>query len=268
MALQELVSDYELSPEPDPIVRQVLRCQQSFAAWAEARDEIVDVVAEQYHRDVEQLWPLIAADLMLVARGWLRSHMASNVESLALNMFAHVVLSLPRLQIDPTRNVRKLLVTIARRGLIDDYRSSHGTSPRRSRHAEDLAPEAGAPAGRMWYAAGTGHDGWAADARSGLADPESYGAEERMAAQIDEQAILAAIWAYWPTHLPAEEWQIVQLRWAADPPLSFRDIAAELGPGWTEDAVRQRHHRILKATRAYLREQGLLDDPANPPPPR
>jgi len=46
----------------------------------------------------------------------------------------------------------------------------------------------------------------------------------------------------------------------SEPPYTFREIAARLGAGWEEDAVRQRHHHILDATRRYLRERGLIDD--------
>jgi hypothetical protein len=32
-----------------------------------------------------------------------------------------------------------------------------------------------------------------------------------------------------------------------------------LGPGWTEAMVRQRHYRVMRRTRAFLQDRGLLE---------
>jgi RNA polymerase sigma factor (sigma-70 family) len=257
MTLPEISSDRDHKDESAPVARLVLLCQRSYADWSEAPAAASAAAREQYRGYLEQLWELIAEDLRVVARGWIRSNLAPDIESLALNMFANIVFSLPRLQIDPDRNARKFLITVARRRLIDEYRRSYVASGRRlPRPGDDPAP--GAPAARMWQPPAGAPA--AADPQSGAADAESYSAVERVAARLDQQALLAAIWAYWPKSLSSDDLRIVRLRWQSDPPCSFREIAQQLGPGVSEDTVRQRHHRILKATRAHLRESGLLDD--------
>ena len=238
----------------------VLRCQQSHAAWSETPGEIGAAAGAEYKAQLEQLWHVLADDLRLVARGWMRSNIAPDIDSLAMNLFANLVFSLPKLLIDPTRNVRTFLITVARRRMIDDYRRSYAAPGRRQPKAADEPIGPGAPGARMWQ---TEHEADDANAAmrvdADLADDASYTAEERLAARIDHQALLAAIWSYWPKSLSADDLRIVQLRWTSDPPCSFRDIAQQLGSGWEEAAVRQRHHRILKSTRNYLRSQGLLD---------
>ena len=92
------------------------------------------------------------------------------------------------------------------------------------------------------------------------AEPKSVDAEENLANRLHREAVLHAVWTYWPKVLSSDDLQIMQLRWQFEPPLSFRDIARQLGPGWEEDAVRQRHHRVIKDTRRFLREQGLIDE--------
>jgi DNA-directed RNA polymerase specialized sigma24 family protein len=257
MTLPEISRDPDHQDEPAPIGRLVLLCQQSYADWSQAQATGAATAREQYRGYLEQLWDLIADDLRVVARGWIRSNMAPDIESLALNMFANIVFSLPRLQIDPERNARKFLITVARRRLIDEYRRTYAASGRRMpKLGDEPAPGSGTPAARMWQPAVSP----TAELQSGTADVESYIAEERVAARLDQLALLRAIWAYWPKSLSADDLRIVTLRWQSDPPCSFRDIAQQLGPGWNEDTVRQRHHRILKATRAHLRASGLLDD--------
>ncbi|HEX5690025.1 MAG TPA: hypothetical protein VFX76_08480, partial [Roseiflexaceae bacterium] len=152
------------------------------------------------------------------------------------------------------------LITVARRRMIDDYRRSYAAPGRRQPKAPDEPLGPGSPGARMWQTEQEAEDS-ANTARfeSGPADEASYNADDRIASHIDHQALLAAIWSYWPKSLSADDLRIVQLRWTSDPPCSFRDIAQQLGSGWAEAAVRQRHHRILKATRNYLRSQGLLD---------
>ena len=243
----------------------MLQCQQDYALWTAATDteQSRDALAAKYRSNLEALWEQLAADLRLIARGWIRSNMAPDTESLALNMFANIVFNLPKLRPDPQRNVRNLLVTVARRGLIDEYRRSYASSPRRQPKSaeQQTAPASGSDEARMWHVTGANQNGVApGDSQPEPVDPGSYNIEDRMATRIDQQALLQVVWEYWPRNLSATDFQIMKLRWQSDPPSSFRDIAEQIGAGWEEDAVRQRHHRIMNATRKYLREQGLIDD--------
>jgi DNA-directed RNA polymerase specialized sigma24 family protein len=230
------------SSSVDPFVEFVLRCQAAYTAWAAAEVfEQKSALSQAYRLLLEELWALLAGDLRQIARGWTHSNMAPDSESLALNMFGNIVFPLPRLQIDPQRNVRNLLLTIARRGLIDDYRRSHAGTPwRQGGYATSI------------------------DDRPDLIDPESSTIEDRAVQRIDSEALLKAVWDYWPENLNGIEYEIVKLRWQSDPPRSFGEIAERLGPGWEEAAVRQRHHRIMNKTRRYLRESGLIDDTSDP----
>jgi DNA-directed RNA polymerase specialized sigma24 family protein len=222
---------------PDPVIELVSRCQEAHANWMAAEEpEQKNAMSETYRLLLEDLWTLLAGDLRLITRGWMRSNMAPDTESLALNMFGNIVFSLPKLLIDPQRNVRNLLLTIARRGLIDEYRRSRPSSSQRQ-------------------AART----TSMDSQAHLIDPKSTHIEDRTVQRLDGEALLKAVWKYWLENLIEVEYKIMMLRWRTDPPCPFGDIAVELGPGWEEATVRQRHHRIMNKTREYLRKNGLID---------
>jgi DNA-directed RNA polymerase specialized sigma24 family protein len=225
------------SADSDPFVILVLQCQQAYTAWKTAHDrEQQQIHSDQYRHLLEQLWLELAQDLRQVAHGWIRSNMAPDVESLAMNMFVNIVFQLPKLRIDPDKNVRNLLITVARRGQIDEYRRSYAVSGRRQSKMLPL------------------------DSQSEMVDPASSDAVERTVNQIDRQAVLDRVWDYWLQKLSKDDMQIMRLRWHSDPPSSFGEIAERMGPGWGEDTVRQRHYRIMTATREYLRKHGLIDD--------
>jgi DNA-directed RNA polymerase specialized sigma24 family protein len=256
MTLQESSNDSDSAGRPDALTRCAIECQQAFRARHAAPDDAQ--LVEHYRNKLDELWGMLRSDLLKIARGWTRSNMG-DLDSLALGLFAEIVFELPELKLDPTRNVRNFLKTVARRGLIDQYRSlSDGPKP--SKAAEDTA-EAVAQELRMWPAASVNPPRSSSlDQQAETADPQSLQIEEQLVKRIDQQTILRTIWEYWPRVLEPDDLKIVRLRWLEDPPGAFRDIATALGPGWMEDTVRQRHHRIMKDTRKYLRELGLIDD--------
>ncbi len=153
----------ELSSEPDPVVALVPRCQAAYIAWSAAEEAERNAFIDAYRLLLEELWALLAPDLRQITRGWMRSNMAPDAESLALNMFGNIVFVLPKLQIDPQRNVRNLLLLIARRGLIDEYRRNHPSSPQRqATHAASI------------------------DSQPELIDPEAH-IEERTVQRLDRE---------------------------------------------------------------------------------
>lgn len=222
---------------PDALNAIAQHCKQQFLAWESAQD-LADQAryAEEYRRSLEALWEEIAPDLRRVARGWIRSGVAPDIETLAMNMFSYIVFKLPMLTFDTQRNIRGLLVTVARRGMSDDYYRSYASSPKRQ------------PNSAISF-----------DDQLDLADEARSGVENDAIQKVNSEGILSAVDIYWDT-LDEADRQIMHLRWRTDPPCSFRDIARQLGPGWAEDAVRQRHHRIINATRKELRDLKLLDD--------
>lgn len=222
---------------PDKLDEIARHCQEQFFAWERAQD-LADQAryAGEYRRSLEALWEEIAPDLRRVARGWIRSGMAPDIETLAMNMFTYIVFKLPTLAFDAQRNIRGLLVTVARRGMSDDYYRSYANSPKRQ------------PNSTVSF-----------DDQLDLADEARSEVENDTIQKVNSEEILSAVDIYWDT-LEETDRQIMHLRWRTDPPGSFRDIARQLGPGWAEDAVRQRHHRVINATRKQLRDQKLLDD--------
>jgi RNA polymerase sigma factor (sigma-70 family) len=203
---------------------------------------------------------LIEQDLTKVAHSWIRSNIGPDVKSLAMNMFTDVVEVLPNLRIDPTKNVRSYLISVARHRLIDTWRREFKPPRRPAKDsAFDLELHPGAPEARMWQDRFSSIEASSlADPHGGIIDPNTSDAEERVLTRIDNEQILRAIRDHWPKSLSRDDYRIVHLRYLADPQASFREIAQDLGGGWTEDAVRQRHFRVIKATRKYLNEQGLL----------
>ena len=249
------------SPEPalvsDPIVPLVLLCQQHYHLWVAAPDEPLRASRSiEYSQSLERLWFVLADDLRRVARGWIHSNMAPDIESLAMNLFANIVVHLPKLHIDPARHVRNLLLMVARRGQIDEYRRVYASTPQRQPTPSDQPDDT-----QLWQSPGRRTQAGAPlDMQHEIVDPTSADIEERMIDQIDQQAILENVWNdYWPHKLSSTDFLIMELRWRMEPPSSFREIAERMGGGWSEEAVRQRHYRIIVATREYLRGRGLID---------
>jgi DNA-directed RNA polymerase specialized sigma24 family protein len=254
----------EPSREPDPIVDLVLQCQHEYIMWKAEHDQgQAELLGAKCRQSLEALLNLLFDDLRYAARGWLRSNIASDPETLALNMFANIVFQLPKLHIDPQRPVRNLLITVARRGLIDEYRRTYSNGPRRqsSSSSQDIPPQTGTPDARMWQTPGDlTNQSSSLDAHTELSDQKAEAVEDGIVSRISGQSILQAVWEYWQRNYSGFDLQIMQLRWQMEPPRTFMEIATRLGPGWLEATVRQRHKRIMDATRKYLREQGLIDD--------
>lgn len=243
------------------LVDLVLLCQQSYWAWAAATDpgerEAHGVCQHAY---TEQLWHLLAEDLLVIARSWLRSGMASDHHSYAIHLFSCLLFELPRLVIDPARNVRNFLLTVARRGIITEYRKLYSAQSRQQR-AQPQATEAQSSSDtRMWNVLSGSSVRSIGSPLEELADPHSYDVETLLIKQIDQRELLKRVWAYWEEQLSPDDMRIMRLRYGNDPPLHFEEIAHQMGQGWTSEAVRQRHHRAKNATRAYLKRSGWLDN--------
>ena len=118
----------------DQLFNLVSRCQQSYQAWSTASN-----VAQQealrriYQTDLEHLWDVLAPAFQRAARGWLGSGMASDIESMAQGMFAHIIFVLPRLKVDPNQDVLSYLIQTARNCTVDEYRQVYTDRRRRAR---------------------------------------------------------------------------------------------------------------------------------------
>jgi len=228
----------------DEIRQAVIRYQVTYQEWSVATEqEEQDKLGLQARTELKQLWDFLADDLRQSAKAWLRSGLAYDVTSLAMNMFSSIAEALPKLQIDPHRDMRNLLLMVARQGPSGVNRRSYAVNSKLQ-----LASGIEDPLGVL----------------SDVADAISSDVEAQPRQPIERDSVLAAVWDYWESSLNEDDMKIMCLRWQAEPPSSFREIAQQMGKGWVEDTVRQRHRRILEATRTYLREQGLIK--GNPQP--
>jgi hypothetical protein len=208
---------------------------------------------------LELLWAELEQPLRAIAGKWRRSGLMQEIEGqpevvrgeegsrsvLAKHAFFYIVDQLHTVQLNPDGNPRSYLVTIAWRGLTGDERSIYSSTLRRGASQYLIVP---LPEHRD--------------------DTEEQGRHEQLASDEDLEALLAErldnascrrlIEAFWEHSLSELDRQILRDRWETSPPRSFADIAARLGEGWSEAAVRQRHQRAIVRTREHLRERGWL----------
>ena len=237
----------------------IVNCQNLLQGWNDASTEDERAQhADRYKASLEQLWNLLADDLYAIARSWRKSNLATDVESLALSHFTEIIMALPRLKIDPTKNVRQLVFTLFRRSLITEYRT---LNPLATTKPHDEKPETsvepGTPAAQFWPMRGAETLAVLTDGAD-IPDPQSFDSEERIFRKLYTQAMMKTIREFWSSTLPPEDLSIIVARWEHDPPRPYQEIAATLGPGWTEANVRKRHQRTIERTRQYLKDNNLL----------
>lgn len=257
----------EAITSPDPLLVAVQEYQRLYASWSATNDLLErEQTRLQLGQVQELLWSLIAGSLYQIAKGWAGSvigkeHIAAQgndaLTSLALSLYIYVAEELPKLVIDPSKNVMGLLMTIVRRRLIDEQRKyMRDLSGPRSSTASALAAQV-ALEGTMWPARAGAEPIYSGEALQDIVDPQSKDIEEQLVDRLYSQALWEDIQLYWQRTLTREDQQIVR-RWERDPPTPFRTIAESLGPGWTESMIRQRHYRIMRRTRQYLQERQEL----------
>ena len=227
--------------------------------------EMKRVVAAREEQQVvlEQLYLTLEPDLRKLAGGWIRSMQFQQIaatnefsaafEALTLSAFGAIVEALPTLKVDPARNVRGLLITIARNDLYDqEYKVYH---PGLHQRVEPDAPLVSGDRDSAMWQPSSGEILTPAETK----DTASTDFEEVIISRDRLQHVWPIVEEFWHRTLPPEDLWLIRMRWFHDPPVPFKDIARHLGAGWTEAAVKERHYRILKRTREYLKEQGLLD---------
>ena len=256
-----MTSPTPLNPSDETLHKAIADCQNLLHGWNDATTEAERAQhAERYKASLEQLWNLLADDLYAITRSWRKSNLATDVESLALSHFTEIIMALPRLKIDPTKNARHLLFTIFRRGLITEYRTLNppvATKP----HEEKLetSVEPGTLAAQAWPMRGAEAPAFIADGAD-TPDPQSLDNEERIFRKLYTQAMIVTIREFWNNTIPPDDLSIMVARWEHDPPRPYQEIAAALGPGWSEAAVRKRHQRTLDRTRQYLKDNNLFGE--------
>lgn len=250
---------------------EYLRRAQEVNASVALRDEQQRVLEQPWRQTmsdaIDELYRALEPDLQKLAGGWIRSkqfhqiagtrEFSAAVRTLAMSAFSAIIDSLPMLRIDPNRNVRKLLITIARRDLYDQERKIFNPGPRdQIKHDGPLKP--GDPDAAMWQPR---HEALSnkVTASIELKDGASTDFEEQIIDRDRSQRLWPIVTEFLQENLSPEDLWLIQMRWFHEPPMPFKAIAQHLGEGWSEAAVKERHYRILKRTRKYLHDQGLLD---------
>ena len=248
----------------------VYEYQQAYHLWRDAPNQILRAQARlRLQQAQEHFWGQIADALFDVAKGWCvsaigqelapagtaSSRSTDTLESLAMSMYLYVIEALPKLEVDPKQNLRACLMQIARRRLIDEDRRRKRNSFGHSKPAPE--PTSGSSASAMWLTRIRASGLALGDTNEPeIIDASSQDYADAIASRIDRDALIATVHDFWRATLPPDDQRIMQ-RWEHEPPTTFRDLAAQLGPGWSESMIRQRHYRIMQRTRAYLNEQGI-----------
>lgn len=248
----------------------VLNYQQCYKRWHAIADSPErEELRQELHHIQGKLWTLLEEPLMQVAKGWIKSAVVKEIlpvsgtdthqsvlNSVAMSLYIHVLDALPKLKLDPQKNLLACLMLIVRRRLIDQMepRPPQSDPPDTPEH-----PISGTSESAMWLKQVIQTSFVPQDSVQGeYIDPQSQDAEEQQIDTIYQQQMWHEVLLFWRSTLAPEDWKIMQ-RWGLDPPTPFRTIAEALGPGWNESMVRQRHHRIMRRTRKYLHDRGLLD---------
>lgn len=266
-------STLEQPVEETALRNSVYEYQRAYEQWAGSTDQIARGKARlQLQQAQERLWPQIAEAMAAVAKQWFGSTIgrelapataqtsfprsADALDSLAMSMYLYVIEALPQLEVNPDLSLRSCLKQIARRRLIDDERRQkrrllgHITRP--------AEPITSTRESAMWFervrGQGLAFDGEQAE----IADPASQNEADAITCRLDRSEVLAAVHHFWKTTLTDDDRAIMR-RWDQDPPTTFRELAEQLGAGWTDSMIRQRHHRIMQRTRSYLAEQGYSE---------
>lgn len=227
----------------DDLLDAVILFQTLHAQWALEDDTARRAAASAAcQAAAERVFALLEPSLEGVARRWMGSGLAPDIQSMKLNLLTAIFLQLPRLRIDPERNLRALLLTVARYGVYDLYRADMDAADRRSRAVSDL-----------WSGGATSRLRQRLLADAAACDDRL---EDTLVERLDQRHLLEVIQLFWERALGTTDLRIVAMRLRDQP---FRTIARALGAGWTEEAARQRYHRIICRTRHHLHAIGLLE---------
>jgi hypothetical protein len=234
--------------------------QQQLALWKRAwlrvaldrgmrpKGAAVPPCTEEERTLLTQLWDLVGADIEKEARHPRYNWISNVVIDRAVCLFSYAAFELlaGQVQLGDPPQLPALLRRVARCRATDEYRSLFGrrTSPDPAHvepgsHAASMVPVTPPhlPLEQLFDTASLDH-------------------EDDLIAAIDATTLVCLIWELWSS-LPWPDDVIMRLRWSADPPRPFLSIAQHLGVGWTEDAVRKRHQRVMDHTRDELRKRGL-----------
>lgn len=245
--MSNLSNHTEQDDTSDDVLDSILTCQSWHTQWVQERDPAQrEIYGQEYKAAVERLFELLEPYLERIAIGWLRSGIAPDVHSLKYSLFVPIFHALPNIQVDPQKNVRNLLLTIARHGIYNMYRQDIGGTSSRSRSSmdDDMV--------HMWS-----HSYSTAGHRQSNdeVDQASIEVEDTWISMVDNREYLGAIARFWEHALVPVDKEIVKLRLRD---LTFKEIVYRLDSRWEESTIRQRYHRVIIRTRQHLQAIGLM----------
>lgn len=248
------------SPQHAALLQHALSYQAGIRALEDEPDAIIrSALRAQIRHDAERIVGDLEPDLITIAQAFMRRSTARALlatraqldtyqevrRSMALSLAFHILDQLPRLTLDPARDPRPLLLAVARRKQISEERRMEGRSwPRGDQGPAEVSLQA-----EFFTDAGEPitHE---------PEDPAAEGAFAEVEARLDGGALADRVRAFSERWLSPEDQRVVAARLGQSPPAPFAEIAAQLGPGWSEATVRQRYRRALKRIREHL-EGGL-----------
>lgn len=250
----------------------VLAYQRALAEYREATDTAHRAaLLELQQQLLEQIYTDLHDPLLSLVKGWGRSLLVQEqrstsanandaLEAIVMSVFGDVAFALQTCKLDPTRDVCKFLIQIARNQLHNQeytiYNSRLHFFKRDQGNQFSMWPARQGSVGGVWQStSGTEDESYLAEPE----DPASIDFDNQLIRHRDNQTFLCSLLQFWQTSLSDDDFLIVGLRWMVDPPRSFNAIARRLGEGWSAATVRQRHRRILQRTYKDLIEKGLIE---------
>ena len=229
------------------LVRDALTYQRLRRAAQQQADEATRLrLSAEAMAAAEVIWQQLRDDLCKRAGRWLGGPLGEETHqrgaearaSIAMSMFLDVLNWLDRMEIDPARNLRAMLLTEAYFRTIDSYRkvytTPNGTLTLTISEGEDAYRE------QHTVALGVYHE---ANGLVEPVDPTSLEHEERMISRVDSRVYAQLIQQFIAENLTPSQQFVIEQRLFKQPPTHYDQIARLLGSGWTAEASRQAYSR-------------------------
>ena len=227
----------------------------------------------------ERIWKLLDSRLHRLAQKWFwcgemqdkyqtpESYPTIRVaiESLKQSLFFHILDALPKIKIDPNKNLFGLLLIIAHRKHATENNKIYRGNPYRKKLPAQSEVQPNEADGKVWntevnpLSTHPPHtkDNDLPDPLTLIPDPASSAPFEDLIETDFIQARWNDVKEFLEDLKPDHQW-ILQQRYLPTPPQEFSRIAEMRGPGWTEEAVRMEHYRAIHKIRQWLETEEII----------
>jgi RNA polymerase sigma factor (sigma-70 family) len=228
------------------LVEAATNYQQVYERWKLATGGAREQLEFELKDTIAALLLLLRPVMYKQARRWLaqsaltgRSSAFNNsLDTLALDFFFALIERLHTVRIDPDKHVEAYLGRVARNGFYDRFKKDHPPQETQALRLDQPLSETGEQL-----------------LRDTVADPDTVDQDELIVWSLSAKECLAFMRKELPTILNKEDQTIVLAR-LSEPPLSYELIAQQIGPGYSEEALRKRYERALHKIRQYLKRHG------------